>query len=282
MSANVPHAYVIGYPLSHSRSPQIHNYWLKHYNLSGSYNLAELRRDQLAGFISELHQPDNAGANVTLPYKQDVVPYLDEIDEDARIISAVNTIYKKDQKLLGTNTDVYGFLTHLSLSAPDWAEKTGTVVIIGAGGAARAIVSVMKKNNINNVYIVNRTIIRAQNLADDIYPRARPVQMENLDELLSSADLLINTTSLGMAGQPPLELNMAALPHEACVVDIVYSPLKTKLLQQAENQGLIAVDGLGMLLHQAVRGFELWFGVRPEVTEELRHLIEKSLEARRP
>jgi shikimate dehydrogenase len=279
MTANIPHAYVIGNPVKHSRSPQIHRYWLKHYHLDGCYDLAELAPEQLKAFIEKLRRNDNAGANVTLPYKRDVMPYLDQIDEDACNVGAVNTIYKQDGKLLGTNTDVYGFLTHLSLSAPDWRDTTQNVMIIGAGGAARAILSAMKKTNIDNVYIANRTKLRAQNLAKDIHPAAQAVEMSGLHNKLANIDLLINTTSLGMTGQPPLELNLSALPKHSIVVDIVYSPLKTDLLYQAEKCGLVAVDGLGMLLHQAVRGFELWFGTRPEVTPELRRLVEKSLEA---
>ncbi len=279
MTANIPHAYVIGNPVKHSRSPQIHRYWLKHYHLDGSYDLAELAPDQLKPFIEKLRSDDNAGTNVTLPYKRDVMSYLDQIDEDARNVGAVNTIYKQGKKLLGTNTDVYGFLTHLSHSAPKWRDTTQSVMIIGAGGAARAVLSAMKKSSINNVYIANRTISRAQNLADEIYPVAQAIEMSGLHDKLANIDLIINTTSLGMTGQPALELNLSALPDHSIVVDIVYSPLKTDLLHQAENQGLIAVDGLGMLLHQAVRGFELWFGTRPEVTPELRQLVEKSLEA---
>jgi len=274
-----PHAYVIGNPVKHSRSPQIHQYWLKHYGLDGSYELAELAPDQLAGFIEKLRNSENAGANVTLPYKSDVIGFLDDIDEDARSVGAVNTIYKRSEKLLGTNTDIYGFLTHLSHSAPDWLENTKNVVILGAGGAARAILSAMKTSGVENVYIANRTISRAQNLADEILPTARPVEMSKVQGILPSMDLVINTTSLGMAGQPPLELDLSTLPGHATVVDIVYTPLKTPLLLAAENNGLIAVDGLGMLLHQAVRGFELWFGTRPEVTPELRQMVEKSLEA---
>ncbi len=274
----IPHSYVIGNPVKHSRSPQIHQYWLKHYGLDGSYELAELAPDQLAGFIEKLRHNENAGANVTLPYKSDVIGFLDDIDEDARSVGAVNTIYKRSEKLLGTNTDIYGFLTHLSLSAPDWLKNTKNVVILGAGGAARAILSAMKTSGVDNVYIANRTISRAQNLADEILPTARSVEMSKVQGILPSMDLVINTTSLGMAGQLPLELDLSTLPGHAIVVDIVYTPLKTRLLLEAENHGLIAVDGLGMLLHQAVRGFELWFGTRPEVTRELRQMVEKSLE----
>lgn len=279
MTAKIPHAYVIGFPVKHSRSPQIHRYWLKHYDLAGSYDLAELTSDQLEPFLRELRATENAGTNVTLPYKQDVMPYLDEIDEDAKSVGAVNTIYKDGEKLLGTNTDVFGFLTHLSDSAPGWQEKTTTVIIIGAGGAARAILTAMKRSNINKVYIANRTKSRALSLAQQIHPEAIAIEMSELDEILPLADLIINSSSLGMSGQPSLELNVAALPAHAIVVDIVYSPLKTDLLHQAECHGLVAVDGLGMLLHQAVRGFELWFGTRPQVTAELRQLVENSLKA---
>jgi len=278
MMTKTPRSYVIGNPVKHSRSPQIHQYWLKHYGLNGSYGLAKLAPDQLAAFIESLRHADNAGANVTLPYKSDVIEFLDDIDEDARSVGAVNTIYKQGEKLLGTNTDIYGFLTHLSLSAPDWQAHTKTAMIIGAGGAARAILSAMKTSGVGNIYIANRTISRAKDLADKIYPSAQPIEMSKVQDILSSTDLIINTTSLGMIGQPPLELDLSVLPKHATVVDIVYTPLKTRLLLEAENHGLIAVDGLGMLLHQAVRGFELWFGTRPEVTPQLRQLVEKSLE----
>jgi len=243
MTDILPHSYVIGNPVKHSRSPLIHRYWLKHYDISGSYDLAELTPDQLAPFIEGLRNRENAGCNVTLPYKLDVMPFLDDIDEYARKVGAVNTIYKQSGKLLGTNTDVYGFLTHLSLSAPNWRKSTKTVLIIGAGGAARAILTSMSQASIDNVYIANRTISRAQKLTDELYPAAKALEMSGIDDILPSTDLIINTTSLGMTGQPPLEVNLSALPTHAIVVDIVYSPLKTKLLQQAENQGLIAVDG---------------------------------------
>ncbi len=277
MTEKIPHAYVIGYPVKHSRSPQIHRYWLEFYGLAGSYDLAELEPEQLGPFINFLRQAENAGANVTIPYKQTVISHLDAIDEDAQNVGAVNTIYKEAGKLLGTNTDVYGFLTHLSQSVPEWHDDVEEVVIIGAGGAARAVLLSMKKANKINVHIANRTIGKAQNLANEIYARAKPIELSKLNTVLGSADLVINTTSLGMTGQPPLRFDVAVLPGHTIVADIVYSPLKTKLLQQAEDRGLRTVDGLGMLLHQAVRGFELWFGVRPQVTGELRQMVEKSL-----
>lgn len=279
MTKNTPHAFVIGYPIKHSRSPQIHRYWLEKYGLSGSYDLAELQPQELSAFIESLRQPENAGMNVTIPYKQDVSQFLDGIDRDARDVGAVNTVYKDGDKLLGTNTDVFGFLTNLSQCAPDWQKTTQTVVILGAGGAARAVLTAMKNSNITNVYIANRTTSRAQDLANEIHSPAKTISMDKIDEILPTTDLIINTTSLGMVGQPPLELNISALPNHAIVCDIVYSPLKTDLLYQAEARGLITVEGLGMLLYQAVRGFELWFGVRPEVTFELRQIIEKSVEA---
>lgn len=274
-----PHAYVIGYPIKHSRSPQIHRFWLEKYNLVGTYDMAELKPDELEAFINNLRQPQNAGTNITIPYKQDVLKYLDGIDNDARDVGAVNTIYKEGDKLLGTNTDVYGFLMNLSQGAPSWQDTTKTVVIIGAGGAARAVLSAMKKSNIPRIYIANRTISRAQKLAEEIHDAAESISMAELDSILKTTDLVINTTSLGMTGQPPLDLNLSALPSHTIICDIVYSPLKTELLKRAEERGLATVEGLGMLLYQAVRGFELWFGVRPEVTPELRRMIEKSVEA---
>lgn len=278
MTVKSPQAYVIGYPVKHSRSPQIHRYWLEKYNLAGTYDLAELKPEELEGFIASLHQPENAGTNVTIPYKQDVLEFLDEIDQDARDVGAVNTIYKREGKLLGTNTDVYGFLANLAQGAPNWQETTKTVLIIGAGGAARAILTAMKQASISNIYIANRTIDRAQNLANDIHKAAKPISMDAVEDILPTADLIINTTSLGMAGQPPLELDVSLLPAHAIVSDIVYSPLKTDLLVRAKARGLVSVEGLGMLLYQAVRGFELWFGVRPDVTPELYQIIEKSME----
>jgi len=266
---------VIGYPVKHSRSPMIHNYWIKQHGIDAIYRIEEVTPEQFPDFIGGLRQRGYVGANVTVPHKQAVMA-LTEPDERARGIGAANALWFADGALRSTNTDVFGFLSNLDNATPGWDRGLETAVVLGAGGGARAVVYGLLQRDVQRVYVVNRTIARAEVLQKQFGPRVRPAGWQETTGLLGGAGLIVNTTTLGMTGQPPLEINLRC-PASLVVADIVYNPLVTKLLGMARERGLRTADGLGMLLHQAVRGFELWFGIRPEVTPELRALVEADL-----
>jgi shikimate dehydrogenase len=271
-------ACVIGYPVRHSRSPLIHGHWLRSHGISGSYERIEVAPEALASFLAGLSERGLVGGNVTLPHKEAVFGAARVTDPVALALRAINTLWLDGTTLCGENTDVFGFLANLDGGAPGWDAELGRVAVIGAGGAARAVVHALLDRGAAEICIFNRTAERARSLASLLGPRLRAADWSDLGALLAGSDLLVNTTSLGMAGQPALDLDLSTLPAEATVCDIVYVPLETRLLRQARARGLRAVDGLGMLLHQAVPGFERWFGVRPQVTAELRDLIIKDIE----
>ena len=271
---------VIGYPVKHSRSPMIHNYWIKQHGIDAVYRIEEVMPEAFADFIKSLRQRGYVGANVTVPHKQAVMA-LSEPDERARGIGAANALWFTDGTLRSTNTDVHGFLSNLDAATPGWDRGLETAVVLGAGGGARAVVYGLLQREVQRVYVINRTLDRAEALQKQFGQRVRPAGWDETTGLLGGAGLLVNTTTLGMTGQPPLEINLRC-PASLVVADIVYNPLVTKLLAAARERGLRTADGLGMLLHQAVRGFELWFGIRPEVTPELRALLEADLLAHAP
>jgi len=268
-------ACLIGWPAAHSRSPLIHHYWLRTLGIEGGYVIEAVPPDEFKDFLFRLSHRGFVGANVTIPHKERALA-LSKPDERARAVGAANTLWFADGELCSTNTDVEGFINNLDSSAPGW-DKTEDALVLGAGGAARAVVFGLLERGIKRVHLANRTIERARALADQFGPRVLPAAWDAIPALLPGAGLLVNTTSLGMHGQPALELDVGLLPSHAVVVDIVYVPLQTPLLAAASARGLKTADGLGMLLHQAVRGFELWFGRRPEVTAELRSLVEADL-----
>lgn len=262
-------AFVCGHPIAHSRSPLIHGFWLAEHGIDGSYEKLDVAPLDFDAFLGDLPATGYAGGNVTLPHKEAAFAAVHRRDEAAEMIGAVNTLWFESGKLIGGNTDAYGFAAHLSAGAPDWTSGE-TAVVLGAGGAARAIIHAIQKAGYKNIRVVNRTLARAQELAVRFGTGVSAHGWEDLPALLGNADLLVNTSALGMTGQPPLEISLDPLPGHAIVSDIVYAPLKTDLLAAAEARGLTPVDGLGMLLHQAVPGFERWFGVRPVVTGALR------------
>jgi shikimate dehydrogenase len=268
-------ACLIGWPAAHSRSPLIHHYWLRTLGIEGGYNIEAVPPEGFAEFVLHLSTHGFVGANVTIPHKERALA-LSMPDDRARAVGAANTLWYEGGELRSTNTDVEGFINNLDASAPGW-DQPAEALVLGAGGSARAVLFGLIERGITRIHLVNRTIERARALADQFGPRVEPATWEALTDLLPRAGLLVNTTSLGMQGQPPLELDVGALPQDAVVADLVYVPLKTPLLAAAEARGLRTADGLGMLLHQAVRGFELWFGQRPQVTAELRALIEADL-----
>lgn len=271
-------ACVIGWPISHSRSPIIHGYWLERYGIDGSYERIAVPPDELPEFLGRLGEKGFAGCNVTLPHKEATFRAVRSADEATTRLGVVNTVFQRDGELWGTSTDGEGFLANLKAHSPGWQAENRTSVILGAGGASRAIVGALLDAGSRRLIVVNRTRARAEELRRDFGARIEPCDWEDAEKLLTEADLLVNTTSLGMTGQPPLGLDLETLPRSALVTDIIYAPLETDLLKRARARGNEVVPGLGMLLHQAVRGFELWFGLRPEVTPELHDLVARDID----
>ena len=268
-------ACLIGWPAAHSRSPLIHHYWLRTLGIPGGYVIEAVPPDELQDFVFRLTLRGFVGANVTIPHKERVLA-LSAPDARARAVGAANTLWFEDGELRSTNTDVEGFISNLDASAPGW-ETSAEALVLGAGGGARAVVFGLVERGVAQVHVVNRTRERAQALASQFGDKVRPAGWEAITDLMPRAGLLVNTTSLGMRGQGALDLDLSGLPNEAVVADLVYVPLTTPLLAAAKARGLKTADGLGMLLHQGVRGFELWFGRRPQVTSELRALVEADL-----
>lgn len=268
-NAATPCAGVIGLPIAHSKSPRIHGYWLSEHGIKGQYTALEVTPEHLPAFVQRVRVDENwRGFNATIPHKQNIIPLLDGLTPEAKAIGAVNTVFKKNGYLIGHNTDAYGFITNLKQQSGERFNTIKTALVIGAGGAARAAVYALKQHTIN-VCLTNRSANKAEALAQEF--GATTMAFDALD--LKSFDLVINTTSLGMQGQPALHLDLSALPTHALVYDIVYTPLHTPLLVEAQKCGLFTVTGLGMLLHQAVEGFSLWFGVTPNVTPALEQTL---------
>ncbi len=270
----VNHAFVTGFPIKHSRSPLIHRYWLKSFGLPGSYRALEISPDAFADFMNTLRDgtSDFCGGNVTIPHKERAFALCDRPDALSRELGAANTVWVEDGLIHATNTDGYGFTSNLDERAAGW-DRCDTAVILGAGGASRAVIQAVRDRGVKTIHVVNRTVARAQELADRFGPSVQAQAMEALPELMKDAGLFINTTSLGMDGTPVPTIDFTTMAENAVVTDIVYVPLKTPLLAQAQLQGLRIVDGLGMLLHQAAPGFEKWFGRKPVVDETLRQII---------
>jgi shikimate dehydrogenase len=273
-------AFVCGHPIAHSRSPKIHGYWLKQYGLQGSYEAVDVPPKEFSAFAASVRAGKFAGGNVTIPHKEAAFKVVDRRDAAAEEIGAVNTLWVEDGSLIGGNTDAYGFAANLDERAPGWAGRSGSAVVLGAGGASRAVLYALKQRSFAEVRIVNRTPSRAETVAAEFGPIFSAHPMDAVNELLADASLLVNTTSAGMHGEFDVQLELDRLPAHTLVTDIVYVPLETPFLAAARARGLKTVDGLGMLLHQAVPGFERWFGLRPEVTPELRALVVADIEAR--
>jgi shikimate dehydrogenase len=262
---------VMGWPVGHSLSPRLHNYWLDFHGIDGAFVPLPVAPEHFAQALRILPRLDFRGVNVTVPHKEAALAAVDRLDPLARRIGAVNTIVmSEDGTLSGSNTDAYGFSAHLAASVPGFSAASGTAVIIGAGGAARAVAVALTDMGAPEIRIINRTLARAEELALALGGSAHVVDWSGRARALEGASIVVNTTTQGMAGQPALDLDLSRLPASAVVYDIVYNPLETALLAAARGRGHRVVDGLGMLLHQAVAGFEAWFGVRPEVTAQLR------------
>jgi shikimate dehydrogenase len=268
-------ACLIGWPAAHSRSPLIHHYWLRTLGIEGGYNIEAVPPEGFAEFVLHLSTHGFVGANVTIPHKERAL-VLSAPDARAQAVGAANTLWYEGSELRSTNTDIEGFINNLDACAPGWDAATDALVL-GAGGSSRAVVFGLIERGIQHVHLANRSIERARALADQFGARVHPIAWDAIGDVMPQAKLLVNTTSLGMHGQPALDIDIGLLPSDAVVADLVYVPLETPLLAAARAHGLKTADGLGMLLHQAVRGFELWFGQRPEVTSELRALVEADL-----
>jgi shikimate dehydrogenase len=268
-------AFVVGHPIGHSRSPLIHGFWLRQLAVQGSYERLDVPPAEFEAFVERFADRGFAGGNVTIPHKEQAFRRAQVLTERAERLRAVNTLWIEDGRVCGDNTDVLGFVAHLDQTLGDgWAREAGRgAAVIGAGGAARAVVAGLLDRGLDRIVVANRTLERAEDVTRLDPRRVRAVGLDKIGSVLPGSGLLVNTTSLGMAGQPPLEIDLRPLAEDAIVADIVYVPLETPLLRVARERGLRIVDGLGMLLHQAVPGFARWFGVTPQVTPELRALI---------
>ena len=274
LSGRAKLAGVFGWPVAHSRSPRLHGYWLERHAVDGAYLPFSVRPENLAEALKALPVLGLRGVNLTLPHKEAALGLVDRASEEAKRIGAVNTIVVDgDGRLEGRNTDGYGFLAHLKASVPGWRAASGPAALLGAGGAARAIAVALLDAGVPELRLVNRSAARAAELAKALGGNAAVVPWQDRTLALEGAALLVNSTTLGMEGQPPLDLDISRLPRQAPVYDIVYAPLETPLLAAARARGHVCVDGIGMLLHQARPGFAAWFGIEPEVTAELRNFV---------
>ncbi|MFC4352344.1 shikimate dehydrogenase [Fodinicurvata halophila] len=269
---------VLGWPVSHSRSPRLQNHWLERYEIDGAYIPLPVRPESFASAVTTLASLGFCGANVTVPHKEAALRVCDEVTSSARRIGAVNTLFFEEGRILGDNTDAYGFIQNLFEGCSQWQATAGPAVVLGAGGAARALCVALLDAGAPEIRLVNRTKERADRLADSLRQNGDGAQLEigvwgDWDKVCADANLLVNATSLGMTGQPALGIDLSALPTTALVNDIVYTPLETELLATARQRGNRVVDGLGMLLHQAVPGFSRWFGQTPDVDEDLRRFV---------
>lgn len=270
----VPLAGVIGSPIAHSRSPRLHGYWLRRYGLPGYYIPMDVPEARLEDTLRLLPELGFVGLNVTIPYKERVLRIADLVTDRATLIGAANTlIFRQDGKIHADNTDGYGFMENLRQTAPDWAPEAGPALVFGAGGAARAVLASLIEVGVPQIILTNRTRHRAEDLAQELGSRVRVIDWVQAGNALEDAATVVNTTSLGMVGKPEFRVPLDGLQPGALVTDLVYTPLETRLLRVATERGCTVVDGLGMLLHQAVPGFERWFGMRPEVDESTRAAV---------
>ena len=270
----IPLAGVIGNPIGHSRSPLMHKHWLRRYGIRGDYVPLQVAEPDLENVVRALPRMGFVGANVTLPHKAAVMSIVDQLSDRAILIGAVNTlIFREDGTIYGDNTDGYGFMANVRHGAPAWDPKAGPAVVLGAGGAARAIIVALADAGVPQILLTNRTRAKSEALKAEFGQRIKVVDWVQAGNVIEDANILINTTSLGMTGQSDLRVPLDGLRSETVVTDIVYAPLRTTLLQTAAATGCVTVDGLGMLLHQGVPGFERWFGQRPEVDDALRAAV---------
>jgi shikimate dehydrogenase len=269
---------VMGWPVLHSRSPLIHNYWFEEHGLVGQYLPLEIPPDRLAAALRALPALGFSGCNLTIPHKERALEIVDDVDETARCIGAISCVVaRSDGTLLGSNNDAFGFIESVNETQPGWRADRGPIAVVGAGGGARAVVWSLADRGAREIRLINRSQDRAGALAAEFGPPVQVLSWSERADALADVAMLVNTTSLGMVGQPGLDLDLAALPRRALVVDIVYTPLETPLLAAARRRGNATLNGLGMLLHQARPAWRAWFGVDPAVTPELRALVERTI-----
>lgn len=273
LSGSAALAGVIGWPIAHSRSPRLHGFWLQHHGIDGAYLPLAIAPDKLQSAVLGLRDAGFRGLNVTLPHKEAVMALCDRVDETAQRIGAVNTLIFEGETILGSNSDAFGFIENLKAGAPGHDLTAAPGLLLGAGGAARAVAVALLDAGLPELLICNRSAERAEALAAALGAKSKAIAWSSRAEVLSDLGLLVNSTSLGMTDHPTLDLPLDTLPRSALVTDLVYTPLETPLLAAARARGCAAVDGLGMLLHQARPGFRAWFGVDPEVTPDLRAFV---------
>jgi shikimate dehydrogenase len=270
----IPLAGVIGSPVAHSKSPRLHGYWLRRYGIEGCYVPLDVTQSDLREVLAALPKAGFVGCNVTIPHKETVIGLADIVTDRAALIGAANTlIFRKDGRLHADNTDGYGFIANLKQGAPNWQPGAGPAALIGAGGAARAVVAALIEAGVSEIRIANRTRTRAETLRSEFGAKIVVYDWVQAGNMLDGALTVVNTSSLGMTGKPEFRVPLDALDPRATVTDLVYTPLRTRLLDEAAAMGCTTVDGLGMLLHQAAPGFERWFGLRPEVDDETRRVV---------
>ena len=274
MTDLIPLAGVLGHPIAHSRSPRVHRHWLRRYGLPGHYVPLDVAPDDLEEVLRAMPRMGFVGANVTIPHKESALRLCDLVTDRAALVGAVNTlIFRADGKLHGDNTDGYGFLANIRQTAPAWQPRSGPAAVFGAGGASRAVIVALLEAGVPEIRLANRSRPRADALQGEFGARLTVYDWNKAGEMLTGAVTVVNATSLGMAGQTAFRVPLDALEPGALVNDLVYQPLETEFLRHAGDRGCITVDGLGMLLHQAVPGFERWFGRRPDVDTEIREAI---------
>ncbi len=269
---------VMGWPVMHSRSPMLHNYWFRQHGLDGTYVPLAIRPEGLAAALRALHPLGFSGCNLTIPHKQEAMKIVDEVDALAKAIGAISCVVAgPDGSLAGTNNDCYGFIHNLRQSHPAWRADAGPIVVVGAGGGSRAVCYGLAQEGAKEIRLVNRGFARAKGIADAFGDPIRALPWEQRHAALDGAAMVVNTTSCGMVGQPALDLDLAALPKTALAADIIYIPLETPFLAAARRRGNRTVNGLGMLLHQGRPAWKAWFGIEPEVSAELRAMVEKTI-----
>jgi shikimate dehydrogenase len=269
---------VMGWPVMHSRSPMLHNYWFRQHDLAGTYVPLAIRPESLAAALRALHALGFAGCNLTIPHKQQAMTIVDEVDALAGSIGAIScVVVRPDGSLAGTNNDCYGFIHNLKQEQPGWRADSGPVVVIGAGGGSRAVCYGLAQEGAKEIRLVNRTLARAEGIAEEFGGPIEALAWEQRHELLEGAATVVNTTSCGMVGQPMLDINLDKLPKSALAADIIYIPLETPFLAAARKRGNRTVNGLGMLLNQGRPAWKAWFGIEPQVTPELRAMVERTI-----
>lgn len=272
--SHIPLAGVIGSPIAHSKSPRLHGYWLRKYELKGHYIPMDIAQNNLHEAVRALPKMGFVGINVTIPHKETILGIADLVTDRAALVGAANTlIFRKDGKIHADNTDGYGFIENLRQNAPYWHPPAGPAAVFGAGGAARSVIAALMEVGVPEIRLANRTRTRAEALRTEFGTKVHVYDWVQAGNMLDGAKTVVNTSSLGMVGKPEFRVPLDGLSPDAVVNDLVYTPLKTGLLQRAEQIGCTTVDGLGMLIHQATPGFERWFGIRPEVDDELRALL---------